>query len=881
MKPSLFSIFRTSGLASCSSRHLSVPVTLAALSLCASSAYGASGSRTWTGVTDGDYYNGGNWSPSGDFPDGNATFSGTVPNSTITKTGNSYEYIFGLIFGNTLSTQSNFTFSPGGTRFFVGGSSISTAAVTAGSLADEIGVDVYLANAATTFGIGSNHDLKISGNVTSGGATVTKNGAGTLIFSGTNTYAASTTITAGTLQLGDGSSSGSLNPASPVSITGGTFAINQDDTVTQGTDFSGTAITGSGTFAVKGGATVVLTDPATFGDLLTVSVATNSFLNLNFTGTDTIAGLNLGAGPVAAGEWGATGSGAANQSARITGSGRLYIPGAPTWDGSTDMTWASPDSTSWSGNTYTDGDFVTFGDTGVGAVTISGTVAPGSVTVNSSLAYSFSGGAIGGSTGLVHSGSGTTTLANANTYSGITSVNAGTLQIKNNDALGTTAGNTIIATNAKLQLDGSAGNLTIAEPMTIGSGFGVVRNLSGNNTITGLVTLSAGPDLRRNSGSLTFSGGITSGVASHGVGLNLRAIVNTNPISINSGNLTVTSNGGSSDATEINVAGNTWGTTVINFGGYLKTGVANALPSTTNVEFGWSAIGFSTGTLDLNGFDQTVASIATHPISIGLGGDQNITGGGTLTVNLASGTKTYEGRITDGATATALVKDGAGTQILNNLSGTPSSYTGNTTVNGGTLALSATATLSSDSGVRINTGGILNLATGLNITVKSLVINGGAPLADGTYGSSTSGATNAGLASPDTYFAGTGILTVSSGGDYATWAIAKGIPGEPASGDYENDGISNLVEYALGTDPKVSTQPAGVYSGNTITYTKGADAIANGDVSWIIETSTTLGSGSWTPQVTQPGGDPALTILYTFTPGSPPKNFARLKVTQN
>jgi hypothetical protein len=126
-----------------------------------SSAYGASGSRTWTGATDGDYYNGANWSPSGDFPNGNATFSGTVPNSAITKTGNPYDYIYGLIFGNTLDTQSSFTFSPGGTRFFVGGSSISTAAVTSGSLTDEIGVDVYLANAATAFDIGSNHNLKI------------------------------------------------------------------------------------------------------------------------------------------------------------------------------------------------------------------------------------------------------------------------------------------------------------------------------------------------------------------------------------------------------------------------------------------------------------------------------------------------------------------------------------------------------------------------------------------------------------------------------------------------------------------------------------------------------------------------------------------------
>jgi autotransporter-associated beta strand protein len=679
--------------------------------------------------------------------------------------------------------------------------------------------------------------------------------------------------------LGDGSSSGSLNPASPVSITGGTFAINQDDTVTQGTDFSGAAITGSGTFAVKGGATVALTNPATFSDLLTVSVAADSFLDLNFTGTDTIAGLNLGAGPVAPGEWGANGSGAANQSARITGSGRLYIPGAPTWDGSTDMTWTSPDSTSWSGNTYMDGDFVTFGDTGAGAVTITGIVTPSSVTVNSTVAYSFSGGAIGGSTGFVHSGSGTTTLSNANTYTGVTTVSAGTLQIKNSTALGTTAGNTIVATNAKVHLDGSAGNLIIAEPLTIGGGLGVIRNLSGANNVTGSVTLSTGVDLRRNGGSLTMSGGVTSGAADYSLGLNLRAIIDTNPIDINNGSLTITSNGGAADATEINVAGNDWGQTAINFSGYLKIGVADALPADTAMVFGWFDLGQHAGAFDLNGNNQTLASIATRLDALGevpAGGAQVITGGGTLTVDQATNTE-YQGVITDGTTATSLVKNGVGALTLSGVN----SHTGNTTINGGTLALSATANLSSDSGVRINTGGLLNLATGLNITVKSLVINGGAPLANGTYGSSTSGATNAGLASPDSYFAGTGILTVSSGGDYGTWAITKGIPGEPASGDYENDGISNLVEYALGTDPKVSTQPAGVYSGNTITFTKGADAIANGDVSWIIETSELLSAGSWTPQVTQPAGDATPTISHTFTLGSPARNFARLKVIQN
>lgn len=118
------------------------------------------------------------------------------------------------------------------------------------------------------------------------------------------------------------------------------------------------------------------------------------------------------------------------------------------------------------------------------------------------------------------------------------------------------------------------------------------------------------------------------------------------------------------------------------------------------------------------------------------------------------------------------------------------------------------------------------------------------------------------------------------GDDYSTWATDNGIGGEPFDGDFDKDGISNGMEYALGKSPTVSSQPPGVLAGNVVTFTKGAEAIANGDVSWVIETSTTLAANSWTAEVTQAAGDTNATIAYTFTPGSPAKKFARLKVVQ-
>lgn len=95
----------------------------------------------------------------------------------------------------------------------------------------------------------------------SAGGALTKVGAGTLILTAANTYPGATTVSGGTLQLGDGTNgNGSLNTASSISVdAGATFAVNQTDIVTQGTDFSGSAITGLGGFEQAGSGTTIFT----------------------------------------------------------------------------------------------------------------------------------------------------------------------------------------------------------------------------------------------------------------------------------------------------------------------------------------------------------------------------------------------------------------------------------------------------------------------------------------------------------------------------------------------------------------------------------------------------------------------------------------------
>lgn len=131
-----------------------------------------------------------------------------------------------------------------------------------------------------------------------------------------------------------------------------------------------------------------------------------------------------------------------------------------------------------------------------------------------------------------------------------------------------------------------------------------------------------------------------------------------------------------------------------------------------------------------------------------------------------------------------------------------------------------------------------------------------------------------------TFTEATGVLSLATAGgsNYSTWATANGIPGEPASGDFDKDGLSNLMEYALGEDPTTSSTPAGTLTGGVLSFAKGADAFSNGDVAWAIEESDDLGiSDPWS--VVTPTVNNSTTISYTLPTGQP-KVFARLVVTQ-
>ncbi len=102
----------------------------------------------------------------------------------------------------------------------------------------------------------------------SGSGGLTKAGAGLLTLLGANAYSGSTRITAGTLQIGNGGSLGSLPSVSPITDNA-TLAFSRSDSVTQGINF-GSVITGSGGLVQAGPGTLVLNGSNNYTGVTTV-----------------------------------------------------------------------------------------------------------------------------------------------------------------------------------------------------------------------------------------------------------------------------------------------------------------------------------------------------------------------------------------------------------------------------------------------------------------------------------------------------------------------------------------------------------------------------------------------------------------------------------
>ena len=451
-----------------------------------------------------------------------------------------------------------------------------------------------------------------AGNLTS----LTKNGTGTWILSGNNTYSGDTTINAGTLQIGNGSSTGALSVNSTI-LNNATLAFNRSDTVTQGTHFSSNGVSGTGNLTQSGSGNLILNAANSYSGSTNINSGTLTLSGNGTLGTSTIT---------------------------LTG-GTLDMGGKSLTNAISGLT----------GGTLSNGTITNNG----------GSYALQNGTVSAVLA---------GTNGLTKTGSSTLILSGNNTFNGGTTISAGNLSITSTSALASTSGISIGDT-AALIYTGSAA--TLNRTITVTSGTGTIRNNG-----SGLLTLSG--SLTKDGTTLTLAGG-NSGITVSG------AIGGSNA------NSDLLIDGGTVNLTGTNTYNGP--TSIIN-GATLNANVGNALP-TANGRSAVSidATGTGSSTLVL-GTSQSIASLAGAATA-------NVTlGANTLALGNATGTATYAGRITGTG---ALVKDGASTQIL---SGT-NTYTGGTTISAGNLTISGGSALADNGLVTLSntSGAVLSVST--------------------------------------------------------------------------------------------------------------------------------------------------------------------------
>ncbi|MCY2987135.1 MAG: autotransporter-associated beta strand repeat-containing protein, partial [Planctomycetota bacterium] len=378
--------------------------------------------------------------------------------------------------------------------------------------------------------------LAVSGLV-SGSGDLIKTGAGTLGLGGANTYGGNTTISQGTLQV---TADGALGTTAGLTQIGSSGTL-QFSNVTYGTaetvritGAGGTldSLDGNNSFA---GNVVLLAN----GTLSSSTPGKTLTLNGSVSSSGTVSELTVtGAGDMrlagsVSGTFGLTklGSGVVTLSASNTYAGDTTVSGGTLRLGANDVI---PDGTGH-GNVAVNGtgtlDVNGFRDTlnGLsGNGTVDSTSGSGTLIVGNSNATSTFFGIIqnnGGSLALTKVGTGTLTLAGNNTYSGDTTIQAGTISISLNNNLGAATATLIcdhgtllqtasFTTTRPVRLDSGGGTLNVAPGVTriqagIVSGVGQLTKIGQGtweptaiNTYTGGTYLHEGTLIHHTAGNL-------------------------------------------------------------------------------------------------------------------------------------------------------------------------------------------------------------------------------------------------------------------------------------------------------------------------------------------------------------------------------------------
>jgi len=596
-------------------------------------------------------------------------------------------------------------------------------------------------------------------------------------FTPTNT--ANTNLVTGTVSV-------TVAQATPVITAPTASSILVGQTLAAST-LSGGSSSPPGTFAFTTPSTAPATGTAAQAVTFTPTDAVNyttvsTTVNVTVVATATWTGGGGNTNWSTAGNWGGTAPVAGNRLA-FAGTTRL----ANVNNVAADTTFAGLNFTNdpgvtagnftLSGNRITlGGDIVTTGNatTGTNAATLSlALVLSGNRTLTANTKHTLTiSGAItetGGARSLTKEGAASLTLSGSNAFSGGFILNTGTVSVTAPAALGTgplgwaTTGNavtlTFITTGGTVNnaLNWGSGNVTlsasqgnVAALVFANSGF---TSGAGTKTLTLQGASTADNDFQ----NLIAEGTGSTTVAMNGAGnwkLSNDSNAFSGPLQVLQGTLTITSlaNTGS-----VSAAGTGAVNPVIRLGSGTGDGALNYIgagnvTSNRSVQIGnGSTVTFTGGAkVTNNGAGSLVFTAANFNPATTTG-----TPARTLTLGGANpGANEIQGGIQNNAATgpVSVTKINTGSWLLsgNNI------YTGNTTVNGGTLSL-ANPYLADTASVSVSSGAALNLAFAGTDTISKLLFDG-IEQYQGTWGSQTSSA-----AYKTAAITGTGLLNVTAG----------------------------------------------------------------------------------------------------------------------